>query len=74
MTVHDSTVQLDKRGRAVIAIQNNTGVMERLDEGSALGEVPVVLEVVPSVQSDSGVGAVVGQVRSGNNHEDTELQ
>jgi len=31
------------------------------------------LEVVPSIQSDSDVGAVVGQVRSDTNYDDTEL-
>ena len=33
-----------------------------------------MFEVVPSFQSDSDVGAVVGQVRSDNNYDDTELQ
>ena len=59
MTVHDSLVQLDIKCRAVITDQNDTEFMERLNEGSVLGEVTDVLEVVPSVQSDSDVGAVV---------------
>ena len=63
MTVHDSLVQPDMNGRVVIMIQNDTGFIERLNEGSVLGEVTDVLEVVPSFQSDSDVGAVVRQVR-----------
>ena len=54
-------------GRAVITIKNDNGVTERLNEGSVLGEVTDVLKVVPSFQSDSDVGSVVGQVRSDNN-------
>ena len=33
-----------------------------------------VLEVVPSDQGDSDVGAVVGQVSSNSNYDDAELQ
>jgi len=48
--------------------------MERLDEGSMVGKVTDVLEVAPSYQSDSDVGAVVGQVSSENIFDDTDLQ
>ena len=63
VTVHDSLVQPDLSGTAVITIQNDARFTERLNEGSVLGEVTDVLEVVPSFQSDSDVGAVVRQVR-----------
>ena len=70
--------QLDMSGRAVITIQNDTGwphgFMERLDQGSMVGKVTDVLEVAPSYQSDSDVGAVVGQVSSENIFDDTDLQ
>jgi len=33
-----------------------------------------MIQVVPSFQSDSDVGSVVGQVRIDNNYDDTELQ
>jgi len=33
VTVHDSLVQPDTNGKAVIMIQNDTGFTERLDEG-----------------------------------------
>jgi len=68
VTVHDSLVQPDLSGTAVITIQNDARFTERLNEGSVLGEVTDVLEVV------SDVGSVVGQVRSDNNYDDTELQ
>ena len=50
MTVNDSLVQPDLSGRAVITIQNDTVFTERLNEGSVLGEVTDVLEVIPSFQ------------------------
>ena len=61
-------------GRADITIQNDTGFTERLDEGSVVGKVTDVLEVAPSYQSDSDVGAVVGQVSSKSNYDDTDFQ
>jgi len=73
VTVHDSLVQPDTNGKAVIIIQNDAGFTERLDEGSVLGEMTDVLEVVPSIQSDSDVGAVARQVRSDTNYDNTKL-
>ena len=74
VTVHNSLVQPDMNGRVIVTIQNDTGFTERLTEGSVLGHVTDVLEVVPSDQGDSDVGAVVGQVSSDSNYDDAELQ
>ena len=76
MTVHDSLDQPDMNGRVIVTIQNDTGFTEKLTEGSVLGQVTDVLQVVPSDpdQGDSDVGAVVGQVSSDSNYNDTELQ
>ena len=74
VTVHNSLVQPDMNGRVIVTIQNDTGFTERLTGGSVLGQVTHVLEVVPSDQSDSDVGAVVGQVSSDSNYDDAELQ
>ena len=43
-------LNLDLSGRAVIVIQNDTGFTERLNEGSVLGEVTDVLQVIPFFQ------------------------
>ena len=74
VTIHDSLVQPDISGRVIITIQNDSGFTERLTEGSVLGQVTDVLEVAPSDHGDSDVGAVVGQVSSDSNYDDTELQ
>ena len=74
VTVHNSLVQPDMSGRAIVTIQNDSGFTERITEGSVLGQVTDVLEVVPSDQGDSDVGAVVGQVSCDSNYDDTELQ
>ena len=74
VTVHNSLVQPDMNGRVIVTIRNDTGFTERVTGGSVLGQVTDVLEVVPSDQGDSDIGAVVGQVSSDSNYDDAELQ
>ena len=69
LTVHSSLIEPDMNGGAILTIQNDTGFTERISEGTVLGQVTDVLEVVPS---DPDVGAVVGQISSDSNDE-TEL-